>query len=278
MSDNTDQATFWVSEAGHKWVKYQRGLDLVMAPVLDVVLEHAALQTGETVLDIGCGTGAATLRAAQAVGPQGAVFGYDISPVLLDLAATRTADLPNVTLTEADAQTHIFPQGAADALISRFGVMFFADTTAAFANLAHALRPGGRMVMAAWGPAHLNPWFMDPARVARERLGTPAKVDRTLPGPFAFEDANRVTQLLHAARLDVTVTPVDLHLGALETLDDLAAQSCHIGPASGIMREFNATDADRKAIRNGIAQAFAAYDTDSGVRVPARINLITARS
>lgn len=277
MSDNADQAAFWASEAGHKWVKYQRGLDLVMAPVLDVVLEHAALQTDETVLDIGCGTGAATLRAAQAVGPQGAVFGYDISPVLLDLAAARTADLPNVTLTEADAQTHIFPQGAADALISRFGVMFFADTTAAFANLAHALRPGGRMVIAAWGPAHLNPWFMDPARVARERLGTPARVDRTLPGPFAFEDANRVTQLLHAAHLDVTVTPVDLHLGALGTLDDMAAQSCHIGPASGIMREFNATDTDRKAIRNGIAQAFADYDTDSGVRVPARINLITAR-
>ncbi|MBM2293849.1 methyltransferase domain-containing protein [Sulfitobacter pseudonitzschiae] len=277
MSDNSAQAEFWASESGRNWVRHQRGLDTIMAPVLDVVLEHAALQAGETVLDIGCGTGAATLRAAQAVGPQGAVHGYDISPVLLELAAKRNADLPQVTLTQADAQTHVFAKGAADALISRFGVMFFADTTAAFANLARALRPGGRMVMAAWGPAHLNPWFMDPARVARDRLGTPPKVDRTLPGPFAFEDADRVTRLLGAAGLDVTVTPVDLHLGALDTLDALADQSCHIGPAVGIMRDFNATDADRAAIRDGIAQAFSAYDTDTGVRVPARINLITAR-
>lgn len=277
MSDNTEQAEFWSSEAGRNWVRHQSGLDRIMAPVLDVVLEHAALQTGETVLDIGCGTGAATLRAAQAVGPQGAVHGYDISPVLLELAEARTAELPQVTLTQADAQAHVFARGAADALISRFGVMFFADTTAAFANLARALRPCGRMVMAAWGPAHLNPWFMDPARVARDRLGTPPKVDRTLPGPFAFEDADRVTRLLGAGGLDVTVMPVDLHLGALDTLEALADQSCHIGPAVGIMRDFNATDADRTAIRDGIALAFSAYDTDNGVRVPARINLITAR-
>ena len=86
-----------------------------------------------------------------------------------------------------------------------------------------------------------------------------------------------MTRLLGAAGLDVTVTPVDLHLGPLDTVDALAEQSCHIGPAVGIMREFNATDADRTAIRDGIAQAFSAYDTDTGVRVPARINLITAR-
>ncbi|MCR8827197.1 class I SAM-dependent methyltransferase [Pseudosulfitobacter koreensis] len=277
MSGNSDQATFWSTEAGRNWVTFRHALDAVMAPVLDLVLNHADLQPGETVIDIGCGTGASTLRAAETVGPSGAVHGYDISPVMLDLAAQRTADLDNVTLTEADAQDHTFAKGAADALISRFGVMFFADPTAAFANLAHALRPGGRMVMAAWGPAAQNPWFMDPARVARERLGTPPKVDRTLPGPFAFEDADRVTRLLSAAGLDVTVTPVDLRLGALATLDDLAEQSCNIGPAVGIMRDFDATDADRKAIRAGIAEAFSAYDTQSGVRVPARINLITAR-
>ncbi len=277
MTGNSDQAEFWSTEAGRNWVTFQRALDVVMEPVLDLVLEHADLQSGEVVIDIGCGTGASTLRAAQAVGPNGAVHGYDISPVMLDLAAQRTSELGHVTLSEADAQSHTFAQGAADALISRFGVMFFADPTAAFANLARALRPGGRMVMAAWGPAPQNPWFMDPARVARERLGTPPKVDRTLPGPFAFEDADRVTRLLGAAGLNVTVTPVDLHLGALASLDDLAEQSCHIGPASGIMREFNATAADRNAIRDGIAQAFSAYDTGDGVRVPARINLITAR-
>ncbi|ASM72401.1 MULTISPECIES: class I SAM-dependent methyltransferase [Roseobacteraceae] len=277
MTDNSEQAAFWSSDVGRKWVTHQHGLDQVMGPVLDVILEHADLQTGETVIDIGCGAGAATLRAAQAVGPKGTVHAYDISPVLLELAAARTAHLPQVTLIETDAQVHVFAQGQADALISRFGVMFFADTTVAFANIARALRPGGRMVMAAWGPAHLNPWFMEPARVARERLGTPSKVDRTLPGPFAFEDAGRVTRLLGAAGLDVTVTPVDLRLGALDTLDALAEQSCHIGPASGIMREFNATDADCKAIHKGIAQAFTAFDSPDGVRVPARINLITAR-
>ncbi|MEM8578924.1 MAG: methyltransferase domain-containing protein [Pseudomonadota bacterium] len=275
MSVNADQADFWAGATS--WVDHQAAMDGVLAPVLDALLARADLQPGWDVLDIGCGTGASTLAAAQAVGPAGSVTGLDISPALLGLARDRTEGLPNVTLIEGDAQTHPFAPASADAVISRFGVMFFADTTAAFANIARALRPGATMSLAAWGPAPQNPWFMLPAKVARARLGTPPKVDRTLPGPFAFEDANRTHSMLTDAGLDVSIDTVELTLDGGPSPAEAAALCTRIGPAASILRQFEGTEDDRQAIAAGIASEMAQWH-QGHVHIPACIHLITAHA
>ena len=268
--DNADQKEFWSGASGDSWTAHQDAMDRILKPVLDLILDRAALKPGDRVIDIGCGTGASVLAAAQAVGPEGHVAGYDISPSLLQTAALRTANLANVSLTEADAQSAAFASGRADAVISRFGVMFFANPTAAFANIASALRPGGKMTLAAWGPAPQNPWFMDPAKVASAILGPVEKFDRTLPGPFAFEDADRVRALLTLPNHSLRITAEPIRLGTLDTLDDLAALSLAIGPAVRVMREKGATDDDRARIFDGIRALFERYDG----AVPAVINLI----
>ncbi len=272
---NADQAEFWTGQVS--WVTFQRQMDLTLAPVLDMLLERADLHDSESVLDLGCGTGDSTLAAAERVGPGGQVTGLDISPTLLDLARKRVKDHngARIELIEADAQTHSFADRS-DVMISRFGVMFFADTAAAFRNIATGLKPGARLVMATWGAAPQNPWFMEAAAAARAHLGDPPKTDRTLPGPFAFEDSARILPQMREAGLEnVAVEEVALELAA-GALDDAAMMSSHLGPANSVLRHFEGTEQDRRIVRANIADRFAKYETDDGLKIPALINLYTA--
>ncbi len=276
---NADQEEFWSTDAGHAWVELQLEMDALMQPVLDLVLERAALPAGARVLDIGCGTGASLVQAARRVGPSGHVTGLDISQTMLDLARSRAKDHPNVNCIKADAQTHAFPAQSHDALISRFGVMFFADTTAAFANMAKALVPGAPITFAAWGPAPQNPYFMTPAAIATQILGPMEKLDRTQPGPFAFEDPARIIPMLQAAGLrDVSVEPVALHLTPPGTVEDAATIISRIGPADRAIRHFAANAADTARIMAALADWLRGLETGRGVRIPALINLYQAKA
>ena len=278
MNVNQQQQDFWSSQAGEKWVKHQRDMDALLAPVLQLVLDHAELQAGETVLDIGCGAGTSTVQAAQLVGKTGRCTGVDIADTLLDHAA-RELDRDNINWLLADAQTHKFQPNTFDAMISRFGTMFFADTIAAFANIKAALKPNGRVVIAAWGPAPDNPWFMLPAKAAKMQLGQMPKTNRSLPGPFAFEDQNRVVEMLKQAGFsNVESTNHPLKLTATNGLQATAQLCCEIGSASGALQYFNGTADDRKAIGAGIENLFKPFETKDGLHIPASIHLFTARA
>jgi SAM-dependent methyltransferase len=125
----------------------------------EVLHAEAAVAAHDRVLDIGCGTGVSTRRAAR-VATAGRVLGVDVSAPLVQ-HARRLAAEEGLTHTEfevADAQTHPFPAAGFDVVISRFGVMFFADPPAAFANLARALRPGGRLAVLVWQHKADNEW------------------------------------------------------------------------------------------------------------------------
>ncbi len=273
---NTDQQEFWTGPSGLKWVRHQARMDDLLHVVRDLVLDTADLKPGERVLDVGCGTGASTLPAAEAVGTGGSVLGADISHTLLGLARARLAHLPQVELLEADVQIADLP-GPFDAMISRFGVMFFADTPAAFRNISSAMAPGGRMVMAAWAQARDNPYFVEAASAAKAVLGDLPKADRSAPGPFAFEDRDRVRRDLTAAGLhDLEIDKRDVLLAPSGTLSEFAALLQQIGPAAGAATSLEANDAQQAAIAEELHRRFAQFETPEGLRVPASINLITA--
>lgn len=276
---NRDQAEFWSSESGNKWVENAAVLDAAMAPALDCVLEAAALQPGERVLDIGCGTGASTLAAAAAVGPDSRVTGADISPVMLEGARKRAAEAGCVTVdfVVADAQTHGFEPGAFDAMISRFGVMFFADSVAAFANMAKAMRPGGRMHFVCWSGLQENPWFSLPRQVAIDRLGATEPADPRAPGPMAFAEQDYVTGILERAGLaEVSSQEVSVDLTPLGSVEEVAKFAAHVGPASRILKEKEGTAEDARVIVEALSEKMQAFATPDGVRVPATLNLYSA--
>ncbi len=280
MSDaNSAQADYWNSESGHQWIAQETFLDAVLSAILGRLLERADIRPKESLLDVGCGTGASTIAAAIKTGPAGHVAGLDIAEQLLNRARKRSEDagLRNTSFILADAQTHPFVPESFDAIISRFGVMFFDDPVAAFANLARGLKPRGRLVFAAWAPAAENPWFLIPRDAAIARLGKPAPADPFAPGPLAFQDMERVKKLMKQAGLknargETEVVP----LIPLVTAGEAARVAARVGPAARIMKEFSGTEADAVAIESTVAEAFLKFETGKGISVPATIHFFSA--
>jgi SAM-dependent methyltransferase len=277
--ENAAQRAFWNGPQGESWVTNQTALDALHAGVAALLLAEAAPPPRARVLDIGCGAGASTLAFAAAVGPRGTVTGIDISEPLLAHARARAEDAgaPNVAVLAADAAHHPFAAAEADQVVSRFGLMFFADPVAAFRNIATALRPGGTLVFVAWAPADRNPWFALPLAAAVERLGPAGPADPDAPGPMAFRDVARVTGLLAAAGFTDaagTARAVDLHLAG--GLDAAAALALRVGPATRHVRDKGGSEEDARAIAAAVRARFEGFVTADGIRVPAIVNLYRA--
>jgi SAM-dependent methyltransferase len=195
------------------------------------------LAPGQSVLDVGCGCGQTLLQLADLVGPSGRVVGVDISPPMLARARERAAARPEISLVEADAQSYPLPPASFDAVYSRFGVMFFEDPRAAFANLSAALRPGGRLAFVCWQAIERNPWAAIPlAAVQRlQPTATPRAPPAGPPGPFSFADPDHVRAILSAAgfasiQLDRWEAP--LHIGGAMTLAEAREYAARSGPAA----------------------------------------------
>jgi SAM-dependent methyltransferase len=273
---NADQERFWDPDAGPVRVRNVHAMDACLAPVLDLILRKAALTSGEDVLDIGCGGGTSTFAAATAVGSQGTALGADISNTLLAYAGAR-GDMGKTRFVHADAETYAFAPSSVDVMISRFGVKFFDNSAAAFANMARALRPGGRMVFAAWGAIPANPFFILPAGVAKSYLGPTPKSDPDAAGPFAFRDTARVVEILATAGLrNIEVDVEQIMLTPQGGSDGFAEIAMQIGPAHGALAHYKASNAQHDVLRARISQAAEAYITGSALRLLAEINLFSA--
>jgi SAM-dependent methyltransferase len=276
---NADQAEYWNSESGQRWVTYQDALDQRFAPLTELLMGRAGVRAGECVIDVGCGTGTTTMQLAAAVGAHGSVLAIDIAEPLLAAARRRClhGGHANVRLIRADAQTHRFERGCHDAVVSRFGVMFFDDPVAAFRNLASALRPQGRLAFVSWGPLAANPWFVLPLEVGIERLGPPEPQPPRAPGPLALSEPDYIDEVLSGAGFaDVRIDQVDTHLpGARSTRDEAELMSL-FGPLARLMRERGADEATRLTLVDRLADRLARFATADGVRLPAAVHLTTA--
>jgi SAM-dependent methyltransferase len=274
---NADQEKFWDADAGPIWVRNAHAMDICLAPVLDLVLAKAALKQGEAVLDIGCGAGTSTFAAARTVGPSGSALGADISSTLLAYAKTRNEGA-QAEFIYADAETYGFNPSSMDVMISRFGVMFFENATAAFCNMARAMRPGGRMVFAAWGAIPENPFFTLPAGVAKSFLGPIPKSDPDAPGPFSFRDAVKVCDMLgRSGWQDVKVEVEQILLTPAGGPHGFAELALQIGPAQSALAYHVATDAQHAELKTRIVEAAEIFVEDGQMSLPAEINLFSAQ-
>jgi len=259
----------------HAWIDHEVPIERAHSPVKDGLLARAALTSGESVLDLGCGSGALSLDAAGLVNPSGSVMAFDIAEAFVDRVSARARDLPQVNPVQGDAQSYDFTGVACDAVISLFGTMFFVDPRAAFANIGKALSPGGRIVFATWAAPRNNPWFSVPGRALVGALPDMPQPDPSAPGPMAFADSEMVTGLLSETGFgQVAAEEVDTHLTPIGAAADITAMMLAIGPFRGAVSQFAATGREGAAI-DAIAQSmtegYGTFATDEGVRVPARV-------
>ncbi|HEY5105762.1 MAG TPA: methyltransferase domain-containing protein [Caulobacteraceae bacterium] len=277
-SENADQIAFWNAASGETWVKFQRSLDLELAPLGRAAIDALAPRRGERIIDVGCGCGQTTLELARRLGEKGAITGIDVSGPMLRVAeaTARGASLAQARFVEADAQTFAFPQAAADAAFSRFGVMFFADPVAAFTNLRAALAPGGRLAFICWRDISENPFMTLPFEAAAHLLGEPQPAtDPSAPGPFAFADPDRLHTILAAAGFThIDLRPHDDRIGSGD-LDQSTEVSLRMGPLGRALREQpHLVPAAREAVR----EALTPHLTANGVLIASASWIVTARN
>jgi SAM-dependent methyltransferase len=237
---NADQIAYWNGPGGQRWADRQRSQDVLLAPIADLLIDRARPAAGERIVDVGCGSGAISVALAQEVGSSGHVMGIDISgPMLARARQTAPAGLP-VDFVLADATVYPFDPASFDLLVSRFGVMFFADPTLSFANLRQALKPSGRLAFACWREPRENPFFMVPLQAVYKHAPKQAQPGPEDPGPFSFASEARVHRILGEAGFrGIAMEPCDLALDIAigHGLDAAIESALSIGPAARALAE-----------------------------------------
>ena len=277
---NDEQRRYWNEQAGPIWVAQQERLDRQIQPHGEHALARLAAAPGERVLDLGCGCGDTALALARRVGRAGAVLGLDLSEPMLSRARERgaRAGLANLRFESADVQSAPLEAEAWDAAFSRFGVMFFADPVAAFANVQSALRPGGRLVFVCWRPVAENPWVLVPMAAAAPLVALPPPPPPDAPGPFAFGDPSRVQRILEAAGFrGIALEPLDVPMTpAGGNPEEAAGVFLEVGPLAHALREMGATDELRERVREAVHRSFEGHLRDGRVELGSAVWLVRA--
>lgn len=276
---NRAQIEYWNETSGPRWVTLADRVEPQIAPLGLAAMDALDFAAGERVLDVGCGCGQTTLQLGERVGPGGDVLGVDISgPMLVEARRrARAADVSHIGFQQADAQVHPFEPSSVDVVFSRFGIMFFEDPVAAFANLHGALRPGGQIGFVCWQELARNPWMMRPMAAVAALIELPPRPDPHAPGPFAFADAERVRGLLEEAGFEsVAVESLEREVlvGGGGSLDTTVQFLLQMGPAGAALRE--AGEDVRSRAADAVTEAIAPFATPDGVRMPAAAWRITA--
>lgn len=273
---NEEQIEHWDGEGGEHWAAEAEAYDRLNGAFAERIVARLAPQPGERVLDVGCGNGALSLALGPVVE---SVVGLDISGPMLTTAASRAASagLSNVTFEKGDAQVHDLPDASFDAAVSRFGVMFFEDPAAAFANIRRMVRPGGRLVFACWQTLLVNQWLMVPAGAALAHVPMPdLGGDANAPGPFSLADPDRARSVLgDAGWVDVELedTRAPMNFGA--TADEAVTFLRGTDMAATLMK-----DVDDETVARAwaaVREAVAAHETPDGVLLEGAAWLVTAR-
>jgi SAM-dependent methyltransferase len=270
------QREYWNSQVGEEWVRQANRTDAMFSDLTQAALGALNAQPGERVLDIGCGAGQTALAAADAVGAAGHVVGIDISVPLLDLGRQRAAAVgANIDFIEADAGAAAIPGAPFDAAFSRFGIMFFDDPPAAFANIRSSLRPGGRLAFICWRPFDENEWTNAPLNALTPMLSAPLPPpDTSLPGPLSLSDQAKVRTILGASGWrDVSIESWEGKLIIGANAGDAASYLLKIGPSARAIKEH---DLDAAAAEQLIVKRHKQAETPAGVSLGAACWIVRA--
>lgn len=273
----------WNERTGHHWVRHQDRYDRMLAPVTTRLMAAAKITASDAVLDIGCGCGT-TSRLAADQAREGEVLGVDVSVPMLARARTLGAREGRTTprFEHADVTAFPFAEGHYDVAISRFGVMFFEDPAAAFANIARALRPGGRLAFVCWQEMTKNEHFavlfgaLAAFSPPAESPQPPESPEEGAPGPFSLADPERIRAILgRAGFTDIEIEP----------LAERMVMGSDVPDVVGYLREHPAgvalvdamDDATAARAMRAVETAMRPFETPDGVTVGSASWLVTAR-
>ncbi len=273
---NADMAAAWDGQEGEHWTVQAYRYDRAGQGYDRHLLERAAIGARDRVLDIGCGSGVSTRMVAR-VATSGSALGVDLSARMLEHAreCSFAEGLTNTSYEQGDAQVHPFEPASFDAVISRFGAMFFADPVGAFQNIATALRPGARLTLLSWRTLEHNEWVV--------ALRTSLAAGRTLPdrppgvpGPFGLAEAEAIRRILGRAGFEgIELMELNEPMLLGSDVDDAFSFVRGMGMSRALLDGLDASARERalKTLREQLAKA----KTAAGVVFASSAWLIAAR-
>jgi SAM-dependent methyltransferase len=268
----------WDEERAALWLANADTRERQLQPVSDALFDRASLQPGERVLDVGVGSGPTTSQAWEAVRPDGSVTGIDIAPPMITAARQRVT-ASEIEWIVGDAASYDFPPKTYDAVISRFGVMFFTDPVAGFRNLCEATRPGGRLIVSVWSNLHATGLFGIPYTVATttlHRLG--AEYEGFPPDGILFSLGwpETIRDVLNAAGWADVETTVDNRLLYLPP-DPLAVAKMTMasGPVQALLE--GQPETVRAEVEAALTADYAHRQNESGIALPSGFIVVAAR-
>ena len=250
------------AEDRHWWYRGRR-------TVIERVLCSLGLAPGARILDAGCGSGRNMIELAR----HGTVTGIELSETSVALARQRGCG----EVLEGSVLEMPFPDASFDVVISRFGVMFFDDSLAAFKNLARSMARGGRLAFACWqGLAH-NEWILVLGMAVAQYVALPEPPPPGEPGMFALAEPDDIRRLLSAAGFeDISIDPIreQMILGGGGTVQEAVAFVRRGGMARAVLS--NVDEATEAKVIESVTEALAQHETVEGVSLGAAAWLVQA--
>jgi SAM-dependent methyltransferase len=280
-SPNAREVEYWNSAHTRGWADEHEAIDRLFAGLTQVALNLAAPRVGERVIDIGCGSGTTVLELAARVGPNGYVLGADVSKPSVEKARDRVAaaGVHQAEVVLCDVSNHIFPANRFDLVFSRFGVMFFADPVATFANIRKAMKPDGRLALAVFRSLQENKWASATVGAVRHLLPPTTPPGPEEPGQFSWGDAARVHRILETAGFqEVSLTPHDpaMPIAGPGGAAEAASFMSRVGPVARATGD--ASEQQRKEVRAALEAFFRSHEGPQGIVLQGAIWIVTARA
>ncbi len=269
-----EQTKHWNATAGCAWVDAQELLDQMFKRLEDLLVD--AVAAGSRVLDVGCGTGGTTLAVAHRLGGEGHCVGADVSEPMIAAARARAERVgAPASFIVADVQTHPFERASFDAIISRFGVMFFNDPVQAFANMRRAATDDAALHVIVWRSAEENPFMTTAERAAAPLLPNLPARPTDGPGQFAFADPQRVAAILEGGGwADVDLQAIDVECTLPEK--ELIGYFTRLGPVGLTLQ--GEDERTRAKVIDAVRPAFDPFVQGTEVRYTAACWMISARA
>jgi len=275
----------WDQDRVARWLAHLDQLERQLQPVSDALFAATDLRPGMRVLDVGCGSGPTTVQAATLVQPGGRVTGVDLSAEVIGAAQQRhpgntDRDEQPIEWLVANVDDHAFDPASFDAIISRFGVMFFADPVVAFGRLAKACRPGGQLVAAVWLDLHRSPFFGVPYNVAVDALVRTEAVYSPVPaafGPSSLGDADLVRSILASSGWSEITTEEDyriLYPGGPGTPAEAVDTVLNLGHVAQLVQ--SQPPEVMEAVRGAMTADFERRHDGTGVALPGGFMIVSA--
>lgn len=271
-----EQSELWNGQLGDTWVRAQSFIDGMLRPFETLLVKTVADLGPRNVLDVGCGNGTTTLAIKRSLLKRAICTGVDLSKPMIENARRRAqAERLDAHFVYGDAGAHPFAPHQFDAVVSRFGVMFFAEPVVAFANLRRAAVHGAQLASLVWRGPEENDFMTAAARAARPLLPDAVVRDPTAPGPFSLADPDDARAVLNAASWrDASLQPHDVHCAFPTTELDF-----FLGKLAPIGADLTALSPNqRDKIAAAIRAAYERYIFGPEVRFVGRSWMITAQA